>query len=141
MKSNLDKKYRAYKFNSWLKTLETWKFFDDRDYLFNLVKFKRKTATSYLYKNNEEYKENEYSILENHNGKKKLLLKTTKLSITTFNKVNSSHARKEGEGNLSLYYWKKVHKKFFTDELKQKNLQFSEDLKIVLEEFKVIKKL
>jgi uncharacterized protein YhfF len=44
----------------------------------------------------------------------------------------------EGEGDLSLFYWVNEHKNFFTNELKQYNLMFNNDIDIVFEEFTYI---
>lgn len=139
MKNNLLIRYETRKFESWLNSLESWKFEDDK--LFYLVKNGKKIATCYIYNNEDLTDINEYSVLVNQNGKKRLLLKTEKITIRSFKEVDDIHAKKEGEGDLSLKYWKEVHKDFFTKELKEKNLQFSEDLLLVLEDFKVIKKL
>lgn len=58
--------------------------------------------------------------------------------MTKFCDVTSEHAKKEGEGNLSLAYWKKVHKKFFKKECKAKKVKFNEDIEVLCEEFQVI---
>lgn len=139
MKNNLLIRYETRKFEAWLNSLESWKFEDDK--LFYLVKNGKKIATCYIYNNEDLTDINEYSVLVNQNGKKRLLLKTEKITIRSFKEVDDIHAKKEGEGDLSLKYWKEVHKDFFTKELKEKNLQFSEELLLVLEDFKVIKKL
>ena len=52
--------------------------------------------------------------------------------------VSKEHARKEGEGDLSLAYWRQVHKDFFSDELKVEQKDFSETMDVVCEEFKLI---
>lgn len=49
------------------------------------------------------------------------------------------HAKKEGEGDLTLEYWQKVHKKFFTKELKAIGKKFNKEINIICEEFRVIK--
>jgi uncharacterized protein YhfF len=59
----------------------------------------------------------------------------TQNSNKPFNKITESFARKEGEGDLSLKHWKKVHKDFFSKRTKD----FDEETLIVCEEFKIIK--
>lgn len=58
----------------------------------------------------------------------------------SFEQVTKEHAYKEGEGDRTLDYWRKVHQAFFTEELRQVNMQFQEDMKVVCEEFKVLLK-
>ena len=53
-----------------------------------------------------------------------------------FNEMTEKYASLEGEGDLSLDYWKKVHSDFF----KSFYPAFSEEDKIIFEIFKVIKK-
>ena len=65
------------------------------------------------------------------------VIQTVKVYIKSFKEVSAEHAYKEGEGDLSLAYWRKVHEEFFTDELKDEELKFSEDLEVVLEEFEL----
>ena len=68
------------------------------------------------------------------------ITETTKVYTCTFAEIPESHALKEGEGDCSLAYWRKVHKDFFSKELKVYNLEFDENMIIVCEEFKVIYK-
>jgi uncharacterized protein YhfF len=52
--------------------------------------------------------------------------------------VTAEHAYREGEGDRSLSHWRGVHRKFFTQELEAEGLEFSEDMKLVCEEFEVV---
>lgn len=124
-------KYSSRIYKKWLASLEEWSF-DSKD-LFDLVRTKKKKATSYIFDGDNF---NEYSILRN--GRKKLLLKTVNIEIKKFKDVEEAFAKKEGEGDHSLKYWKKVHKEFFTKEL---NGDFDENINIVCEEFIVVCKL
>ncbi|MCG1030867.1 ASCH domain-containing protein [Bacillus amyloliquefaciens] len=54
--------------------------------------------------------------------------------LTRFCDVSAEFARKEGEGDLSLAYWRKEHQRFFTQEG-----SFSEDMELVAEEFEVVR--
>ena len=60
--------------------------------------------------------------------------------IKGLNAVSEEHAYKEGEGDRSLEYWRKVHKEFFTEELKSLNQEFDENMELVCEEFEVVYK-
>lgn len=125
-----------------LSTLEVWHLGKDKkqaNKLFKLVLKGKKVATSYLYKQNEKLIIGDYSILTNWNKSKQLLIKTTDINVVPFNKVTKQHARAEGEGTKSLRYWRKVHKELFTEELKEKNITFTEDMQIVCEIFRIVK--
>ena len=47
-------------------------------------------------------------------------------------------AAKEGEGDLSLDYWKKVHIEFFTKECEDAGDKFTEDMPVVFVEFELV---
>ena len=118
-----------------------WHFGDNKriaDKLFNLVLKGEKTATSYL-DNNDKKQNKGFSILTNWDKTKQIILQTTKIYHTTFDKVTQEHAFKEGEKDKSLKSWKAVHRKFFTKELNNKNIKFTNSCNIICEEFKIIK--
>lgn len=68
------------------------------------------------------------------------ILENKKVYITTFDQVSAEHAYKEGEGDRSLDYWKKVHFEFWTTIFKLENITNIdiEKMKVVCEEFQVI---
>ena len=121
---------------------EAWAFGGNPDKLLKLVLEGRKTATASL---NSWYKEKgerrpepgDYSVILDSKGDAYCVIQTVKVYIKSFKEVSAEHAYKEGEGDLSLAYWRKVHEEFFTDELKDEELKFSEDLEVVLEEFEL----
>ncbi|MEQ0878464.1 ASCH domain-containing protein [Enterobacter vonholyi] len=55
------------------------------------------------------------------------------MRLVRFCDVTEAFARKEGEGDLSLEYWQKEHKRLFTREC-----HFSEDMELIAEEFEVV---
>ena len=55
-----------------------------------------------------------------------------------FKDVSADQARKEGEGDLSLDYWRRVHIEFFKPYYAEVNLEISEETQVLYEEFKVI---
>lgn len=55
------------------------------------------------------------------------------MQLVRFCDVTEAFARKEGEGDLSLQYWQKEHRRFFTREV-----FFSEDMELIAEEFEVV---
>ncbi len=124
---------------------EAWQFGDSPDLLAQLVYNGIKTATCSLYCLYEIEGEKlpckgEYSIILNSNNEPICIIRTTRVYITPFNKITYQHAYKEGEGDRSYEYWKKVHINFFTKELLNINKKFTEDMNVVCEEFEVVYK-
>ncbi len=121
--------------------LEVWKLGTNKtesNYLFNLVKQGIKTATSYLY--DETFVEtSKYSILTNWDETEEIRLETISFYTVPFNDVTKEHAWKEGEGSRTLEEWKLVHKEFFAKRLALQGKEFNEDIKIVCEEFRIVK--
>ena len=48
--------------------------------------------------------------------------------------------KKEGEGDQSLDYWRKVHKTYYFKECERIGMEFSQDMPVICEEFKVVYK-
>ena len=90
--------------------LERWTFGINANQLVELVLEDKKTATTYLYVDDEEYKENDISILTDINGNDVCLIQTKKIIITTFKNITWDLAFLEGENN-SLDDWRKEHYK------------------------------
>jgi len=68
------------------------------------------------------------------------IVETTEVSIRKHNEVDADFARNEGEGDLSLRYWREAHKSFFSRILPEIGLEFSEDMPLVCERFRLIYK-
>ena len=126
-------------------TYEAWSFGEAPDKLADLVLQGIKTATCsaydlYLINNEPLPREGDYSIILNSNEEAVCIIKTLKVYVTAFNQVSDEHAYKEGEGDRSLEYWRKVHVKFLTNELASVHKTFNENTKVVCEEFEVVYK-
>lgn len=74
-----------------------------------------------------------YNIILNGQGIPVCIIRMIAMYLIRFSDVTEELARKEGEGDLSLEYWQKEHKAFFTREG-----SYSDDMELVAEEFKVI---
>lgn len=74
------------------------------------------------------------------NGKKEpgCIIETIEVTLRKYNEVDPDFARDEGEGDLSLEYWRDAHKRFFTRTLPAIGKEFSEDMPLVCERFKVV---
>lgn len=78
-------------------------------------------------------------VLDGH-GEPLCIVETVKVTIRKYNEVGADFARAEGEGDLSLDYWREAHKNFFSRVLPKIGKEFSEDMLLVCERFKVIYK-
>jgi uncharacterized protein YhfF len=68
------------------------------------------------------------------------IIETTEVYVCRFNSVDEEFAHDEGEGDLSLAYWRDAHKSFFTRQLAKIGKEFSEKTPLVCERFQVIYK-
>lgn len=64
------------------------------------------------------------------------VIRLVSMRLVRFCDVTEEFARKEGEGDLSLEYWRKEHQRFFAREG-----YFSDDMELITEEFEVIEVL
>lgn len=121
---------------------EAWAFGVDADLLADLVMSGTKTATASAYPLYELEKEplpqaDTYSVILDSKDNAVCVIRTTKVAVVPFNEVTAEHAYKEGEGDRSLDYWRKVHESFFAECLREAGLEFKPDMKVVCEEFAV----
>ena len=124
-------------------TIDAWAFGAMADELADLVLRGEKTATASAY---ELYKlENEplpqagsFDVILDSQEKAVCIIEITKVSVVPFNEVSADHAFKEGEGHKSLAYWQQVHEAFFTECLAEAGLEFSQEMGVVLEEFRKV---
>ncbi|MBY6762994.1 ASCH domain-containing protein, partial [Clostridium botulinum] len=79
-----------------------------------------------------------YNLILNTKGEAICIIETTKVYTIPFNQVKEEHAYKEGEFDRTLISWRKCHSKFFSMELKEIGQEFTEDMLVVCEEFKVV---
>ncbi|MBQ2101159.1 MAG: ASCH domain-containing protein [Lachnospiraceae bacterium] len=122
---------------------DAWSFGDDADELAELVKNGVKTATCSAYgfyelEGEELPQIGECSVILDGQDEAVCIIKTTKVYVTAYDEVTEEHAFREGEGDRSLEYWRKVHKEFFTEELQEIGQEFDEKMKVVCEEFEVV---
>ena len=122
---------------------EAWAFGDDPDTLAELVRTGVKTATASAYpfyelEGEELPKAGEYSVILNTKDEAVCVIRTTKVYVTPYCEVTAEQAWKEGEGDRSLDYWRRVHEAFFRKELEAVGLIFTEDMGVVCEEFEVV---
>lgn len=130
------------------KSYDSWYFCDNENSANSLAKLvtegiKRGTSSlNYLYEVEHEElpREGNYSIITDWNGIAQCIIRTKKVTVLPFKDVDEELAKIEGEGDKSLEYWRKVHIYFFTKELKELEMKFSENELVVFEEFQVVYK-
>ena len=108
--------------------------------LANLIKTGIKTAScgSFASYQQEESapRVGSYNIILDGHNVPVCVIRLVSLQLVRFCDINEEFARKEGEGDLSLEYWKKEHQRFFSSEG-----HFSEDMELIAEEFEVVEVL
>ncbi|ASN07232.1 ASCH domain-containing protein [Virgibacillus necropolis] len=130
------------------KTYTSWAFGSDADMakeLAELVRTGEKTATCSLHMWYEIEQEvlpfkGEINIITDWDGEAEAVTETIDVQILPFNEVSTEFAAKEGEGDKSYDYWRRVHVEFFTNELKELKKEFDENMLVVCEEFRVVYK-
>jgi uncharacterized protein YhfF len=128
------------------KTFTAWHFCDnenDANKLAALVKAGGKSATASAYWEYEHDQEpiptvGDYSIIINWEGEAQCIIRTIRVEIVPFNEVTAEFARSEGEGDLSLDYWRKVHWEYFARYSQSINRQPEETMPVVCETFEVV---
>jgi uncharacterized protein YhfF len=122
---------------------QTWYFGDHRelaDELAALVVAGRKTATASLYWEYEAEQEalpqvGGYSLITSFDGEPQCILRTTEIRILPFEQVDAEFAASEGEGDLSLNYWREAHWRFFSRACERLGLQPGPQMPVVCERF------
>lgn len=123
--------------------IDAWQFGAEPDLLAKLVLDGTKTATASaydLYELDEEElpQVGSYDIILDSNDEAICIIEITKVDIVPFKDVSADHAFKEGEGDKTLEWWRRAHIDFFKPYFEEFGLMFSEDSRIVLEEFQVV---
>ncbi|PSJ58098.1 ASCH domain-containing protein [Kumtagia ephedrae] len=66
-------------------------------------------------------------------GRRAALIETVEVTIRRFDEVDADFARDEGEGDLSLTWWRQAHEAYFA-----RNGGFSPDMRLVCERFRLV---
>lgn len=74
-----------------------------------------------------------HNIILNGRDEPVCVIRMTSLRLVRFSDVTEEFARKEGEGDLSLEYWRSEHKAFFT-----RAGFYADNMELVAEEFEVV---
>ncbi|MBU3142736.1 ASCH domain-containing protein [Clostridium sp. CF012] len=126
------------------KTYDAWCFGGDTpNELAKLVVDDVKTATASAYQlyeldNSPLPPIGGLNIILDSDNNAVCITETIKVYTCPFWKISENHAFKEGEGDRSIAYWRKVHEDFFSKELKEYDIDFDKNMMIVCEEFQVV---
>ncbi|WP_044640637.1 ASCH domain-containing protein [Risungbinella massiliensis] len=125
------------------KLVSSWQFGANPDHLAQLVIDGIKTATCsglifYEMENEPLPSVEDYSIILNSKDEPLAIIKTVDVQIMPMNEVPEDFAVAEGEGDRTYRYWREVHEKFFTKELSNLGMEFSEDMMLVCERFTLV---
>ncbi len=123
-----------------------WSFGSDAeeaDALLDLVLSGRKTATAsaaepYAAQGMPVPSPGDLSIILDGAGRPRALIVTTAVEVVAFRDVDAAHAAAEGEGDLSLDHWRRVHETFLSGELAAIGQSFDESSAVVLERFRLL---
>ena len=126
-------------------TYDSWHFTNNQegaDELAELVLLgiKRATASAlpvYEYEHEPLPEVGDLSVITNWSGESRCIIRTTKITVVPFKQVTPEFAATEGEGDKSLEHWRRVHERYFTEELREIGLEFTESTTIVCEEFEL----
>ncbi len=115
----------------------------DADELAMLVKSGVKQATAsllilYEIEKEELPKVGDIYIITDFEGSAVAIIQNTKIEQVPFDKVTEEFAFLEGEGDRSLDYWTRVHRDFFTSELKMYGRDFEEKMVVVCQHFRLL---
>ena len=73
-------------------------------------------------------------------GEPLCIIESVEVTIRKYNELDSDFARDEGEGDLSLNYWRAAHRNYLSRVLPKVGKEFSEEMPLVCERFRVIYK-
>lgn len=126
-------------------TPQAWRFGDSpelADELLALVLEGRKTATCdavWRFESDAEAipKPGDLSIILDGAGTPRCVIETTEIRVMPLNEVDAQFAYDEGEGDRSREYWYAAHEAYFSRTLPDIGREFSPEMPVVLERFKL----
>jgi uncharacterized protein YhfF len=80
----------------------------------------------------------DYAIVTDWTGRAKAIIRTTSVEIKRFGDVHEDFARMEGEGDLSLQWWRTAHRAYFRRMLAGSDYRVDDELEIVCEKFELV---
>lgn len=114
-----------------------------QDLLLDLVAQGKKRATARLDLEFEKYgvarrKPGAYWIVLSAEGEPRYLVRITDVEVKPFNRVELAFAEREGEGDNSLAYWRKVHQEYFVQQCAEWAVPWRDDMLVCCEGFELV---
>ena len=106
------------------------------DELASLVLVGTKTATCWAAVGGLKTEVGKRWIVLSGDGSPLVIIQTVELTQRRFDEVDAAFAYDEGEGDRTLEYWRRAHRRYFT-----RLGQFAEDMMLWCERFRVVEKL
>jgi uncharacterized protein YhfF len=78
------------------------------------------------------------SVVTDWTGTPLCIIETEAVEIVPFDQVTAEFAATEGEGDGSLEYWREAHRRYFTRECARAGREFSNEMLVVCERFRVV---
>lgn len=79
-----------------------------------------------------------FFIVLDGRGVPRCVCQTTNVEVRRFSAVDEKFAAEEGEGDLTLEWWRTAHRSFFERQAASDRMTFDEESDVVLERFKVV---
>jgi uncharacterized protein YhfF len=103
----------------------------------------KKTATASLFWEYEAEGEalpqvGGYSVITGFDGEPRGVILTTEVRILPYDEVEADFAADEGEGDLSLDFWRKAHWQFFSRACAKIGRQLDAKMPVVCERFRLV---
>ncbi len=80
----------------------------------------------------------DYAIVTDWSGKAQAIIQTTSLSIRKFGDIDGDFAAKEGEGDLTLKWWREAHEGYYKRVLAGSRYVVDDELEIACEQFELV---
>ena len=80
----------------------------------------------------------EHTIITDGSDVPRAIIRTTRTEIRPIRDVPASFARREGEGDLTLDWWKREHDAFFTRQAAREGFTYSDAMPGVMEDFELV---
>jgi uncharacterized protein YhfF len=111
--------------------------------LAELVIAGQKRATASLVEYNESHPEvapapDGYSVVTDYEGRPLCVIQTTEIRHLPFMHVDAEFAFDEGEDDRTLESWRAGHRRYFTKEAAENNLEFNEKSLVCCERFRLL---
>jgi uncharacterized protein YhfF len=109
---------------------------DEADALLALALDGRKTGTCWAARHGELTHVGKRMVLRDSAGRARAIVETTALERRRFCDVDEAWARAEGEGDLTLGYWRETHRTYF-----EREGPFAEDMDLWCETFRIVEQM